>query len=134
MKRILSTLGLMILATAASAHARLESSIPADKARVSAPPAIELRFSEAVRMTSLTLQQGAAAARKLAAPTSASNHVSVPVSGLTPGDYKVNWRVASADGHVMSGTFAFTVDPAAPAAGAAAKQPAAPPADHQHQH
>lgn len=132
MKRILSTIGLMILATAASAHAHLESSLPADKARVSAPTAIELRFSEAVRVTSLTLQQGTAAATKLAAPASAGKHVSVPVSGLTPGDYKVNWRVASADGHLMSGSFGFTVDPAAPAA--ATKKPAAPSADHHHQH
>jgi|SRR5690606_23757016 len=134
MQRILATIGLMILATAASAHAHLESSLPADRARVSAPTAIELRFSEAVRVTSLTLQQGTAAATKLAAPTSASKHVSAPVSGLTPGDYKVSWRVASADGHLMSGTFAFTVDPAAPAAGAVTKKPAAPAADHQHQH
>lgn len=132
MKRILTTLGLMILATSASAHAHLEFSLPADKATVSAPSAIELRFSEAVRVTSLTLQQGTAAASKLAAPASSNKHVSVPVSGLTPGDYKVNWRAASADGHLVSGTFAFTVDPAAPAADAAGKAPAT--ADHQHQH
>lgn len=133
MKRILSTLGLMIFATSAAAHAHLESSLPADKATVSAPSAIELRFSEAVRVTSLTLQQGTSAASKLTAPTSASKHVSVPVTGLTPGDYKVNWRVASGDGHLVSGAFAFTVDPAAPAATAPAKKPAAP-ADHSHQH
>ena len=134
MKRILSTLGLMILATPAWAHAHLESSLPADKARVSAPSAIELRFSEAVRVTSLTLQQGTTAARKLAAPASTSNHVSVPVTGLTAGDYKVNWRASSADGHLVSGTFAFTVDPAAPAADAPGTKVATPSADPQHQH
>jgi methionine-rich copper-binding protein CopC len=123
----------MLLATVASAHTHLESSVPADKSRVGAPSAIELRFSETTRVTSLTLQHGTAAARSLAVSAKPGNHVSVPVSGLTPGDYKVNWRVAGEDGHVVSGSFVFTVDPAAAAPGASDEK-AAPAAEHQHQH
>lgn len=133
MKRILATIGSMVLATAASAHTHLESSVPADKSRVSAPSAIELRFSGAVRVTSLSLQQGTAAAKSLAVPAGPSQRVSALVPALAPGNYKVNWRVVGDDGHVMSGSFVFTVDPAAPAS-APDRKPAPPATDHQHQH
>ncbi|MEP7312904.1 MAG: copper resistance protein CopC [Pseudomonadota bacterium] len=118
MKRTLMTMGSILFATAALAHTHLQSSLPADKSKVAAPQAIELHFSEAARVTSLTLQQGTAAAKRLTVPAKEAKDVSVPVSGLTAGDYKVTWRVAGEDGHVMSGSFGFTVDPAAPAASA----------------
>jgi copper resistance protein C len=130
MKRIIPILGsALLMAGAAQAHTHLQSSVPADKSKIAAPTAIELHFSEAARLTSLSLRQGTAAAKNLAPlPTRAAKDVSVPVTGLTAGDYTVNWRVAGEDGHVMSGSFAFTVDPAAPAA---SKQ-GTPAQGHQH--
>ncbi|MEO8315321.1 MAG: copper resistance protein CopC [Pseudomonadota bacterium] len=162
MKRTIMSMGTVLFATTALAHTHLESSVPKDKSKVAAPQMIELHFSEAARVTSLTLKQGTAAAKKLAVPTKQAKDVSVPVSGLTKGDYKVTWRVAGEDGHVMSGSFGFAVDPAAPAAatkagmqmpmpmhdhalmqghteehmkpatGAVEKKPAAPVDNHQH--
>lgn len=134
MNRIVTAaMALMLAAGAAQAHTRLESSAPADKSKVKAPQAIELHFNEPARLTSLTLQQGTAAAKSLAVPAKTAKDIAVPVSGLTAGEYKVAWRIASADGHVMSGSFAFTVDPAAPSPAAT---PAAPAHDHgaMHQH
>lgn len=112
---------LLLAANAAQAHTHLESSIPSNGSKVAAPTAIELRFSGAARVTALTLQQTGVAAKALAPlPATATKVVSVPVSGLAAGSYTVTWRVAGEDGHVMSGTFQFTVDPAAPAAAAPA--------------
>ena len=83
---------------------------------------------EVARATALTLQQGAATTKNLTLPAKAAKDLSVPVSGLTAGDYTVNWRVVGEDGHVMSGKFSFTVDPAAPAA----KSGGAPTDEHKH--
>jgi len=112
--RLLTLSALMAVAAAAQAHTHLEASVPADKSRVQAPGAIELHFSEAARLTSLTLQKGKEAAQPLKPlPSKAAAKLSVPVEALSAGEYVVNWRVAGDDGHVMTGKFAFTVDPAA---------------------
>jgi len=130
MKRMLITAATMLWASATLAHTHLHATSPADKGRVTAPQAIELHFSEAARLTALTLQQGRGEAKPLAVPAKAAKDLSVPVGTLAPGDYTVSWRVASDDGHVMSGSFAFTVV----AAGAPAT-PVAPAPDHAgHQH
>jgi methionine-rich copper-binding protein CopC len=101
----------------AQAHTHLEGSVPADKSRVKAPAAIELHFSEAAKLTALKLQKGKEAEQPIKAlPAKAAANVSVPVPALSEGDYVVSWRVVGDDGHVMSGKFAFTVDPSAPAA------------------
>ena len=115
------TLTLLMTAAAgtAQAHTHLEGSVPADKTRVRAPAAIELHFSEAAKLTALTLQKGKDAEQPIKPlPTKAAANLSVPIPALTPGDYVVSWRVAGDDGHVMSGKFGFTVDPAAPATAA----------------
>ena len=113
---------LMTFATTALAHTHLQGSVPADKSRVAAPAAIELNFSEAARVTALTLQKGSEEPVALKGlPAKAAAQVSVPVTQLSAGDYVVTWRVVGDDGHVMSGKFGFTVDPAAHAA--AAKPP-----------
>lgn len=39
-----------------------------------------------------------------------TNHVMVKVPELQADDYVVDWRARGADGHVMSGSFAFTVE------------------------
>jgi methionine-rich copper-binding protein CopC len=129
------TLSLLMaaVAAAAQAHAHLQGSVPADKSRVKAPAAIELHFSEAAKLTALTLQKGAEAAQPVKPlPTKAAADLSVAVPALAPGDYVASWRVASDDGHVMSGKFGFTVDPAAPAAAAMPMHEGMKMGDHDH--
>ncbi len=115
---------MLLAASVAQAHTHLQSSVPADKSKVAAPKEIVLHFNEAARVTALTLQRGTSPAKALTPlPTKATQHAAVPVKGLAAGEYTVNWRVAGEDGHVMSGKFAFTVDPAAaPAAAKPAMQ------------
>ena len=108
---------LTAIAVTAQAHTHLERSTPADKSRVKAPAAIELHFSEAAKLTALALKKGTDAAQPIKPlPTGMLADFSIPVPALAAGDYVVSWRVLSDDGHVMSGKFGFTVDPAAPAA------------------
>lgn len=111
MKIRIVALSLLAAAATAQAHTQLEGSVPADKSHVKAPTAIELHFSAAAKLTALTLQKGTEAAQPIKPlPAKAAADISVPVPTLAPGDYVVNWRVASGDGHVMSGRFAFVVD------------------------
>jgi methionine-rich copper-binding protein CopC len=114
----------------AQAHTHLKEAQPAEGSVLNAPPAnIVLKFSEAARVTALTLQKDGGAEEKLAPlPTAASAQVSVPAGKLAPGKYVVSYRVVSDDNHIMSGKIQFTVDPsAAPSAGKAA------PHDHEHE-
>lgn len=105
-------------AVTAQAHVHVLSSVPADKSRTRAPAAIELHLSEAARLTALTLRKGEDPATPIKPlPPKAATSISVPLPALAAGNYIASWRLVGDDGHVMSGTFAFTVDPAAPDAG-----------------
>lgn len=118
MKRLIGTAtALLLVAVTAQAHTHLEASSPADKSTVAAPAALEMHFNEATRITALTLQKGTQAATRVdGLPAQPAKEIRVPVSGLAAGTYTVNWRAIGDDGHVVSGSFGFTVDPAAPMA------------------
>jgi methionine-rich copper-binding protein CopC len=80
---------------------------------------LSLRFSEApelaLAMVTLTGPDGAVALGKPARAAdstgpAAANTAVVPVSGtIAPGSYTVAWKVASKDGHPVSGTFRFVL-------------------------
>ena len=131
MKKSIALLAAVLLGASAltQAHTHLKEAQPAEGSVLNTPPAnIVLKLSEAARLTSLTLQKDGGAEQKLAPlPTAASAEVSVPVGKLAPGKYVVNYRVVSADNHIMSGKLHFTVDPSA--AASAGKSPA-----HDHEH
>jgi len=100
-------------ATLCDAHTHLKDSQPADGSVVTvAPDNIVLRFSEAARVTALTLHKVREAERKLGPlPTAPAQQVTVPLSKLGPGKYVVTYRVVSGDGHIMSGELHFAIDP-----------------------
>ena len=112
MKRLLSAVAMLFCFGAAQAHTHLQSSMPADQAVLaSAPAEIMLHFSEASRLTSLSIQKEGGQEQKIAAlPKTASAAVKVPLTPLSPGKYTVNWRAVGGDNHVMSGKLQFTVD------------------------
>jgi methionine-rich copper-binding protein CopC len=109
---------------AALAHARLIRSTPAHQARLAAPPGrVELWFSElledgfnsveVVRAAEVTAKPRTNLAR--GAPTvdrDDRTRMTVPVQELGPGDYAVEWRVLSRDGHSAAGRFTFRVQTA----------------------
>jgi methionine-rich copper-binding protein CopC len=132
MKKSIAFLAAALLGASAltQAHTHLKDSLPVEGSVVNTPPAnIVLKFSGAARVTALTLQKDGGAEEKLAPlPAEPTTEVSVPAGKLAPGKYVVNWRVVSADNHVMSGKVNFTVDPSAkPSAGK-------PASEHSHEH
>jgi len=108
---LLSGLVLVAIGATANAHAHLQKSSPADNSVITTSPSnLVLNFSEAARLTALSIQKGEEPKQDLKPlPTTAARQVSIPLPPLTPGTYSVNWRVVSDDGHVMGGTLHFTL-------------------------
>lgn len=100
---------LMVVSSPTWAHAALKGSDPADKSRVTTPRQVELVFDESVQLTSLSLQQGKAAAQPLKVPVPSDYSFTVPLPKLAPGEYVIGWRVVSDDTHVSKGEIHFTV-------------------------
>jgi len=100
-------------AAPAAAHSLLLASSPAADATVPAPGQITLRFNNRIekRLSRIRLVDARGEKRALEVRTEAAPadelHASAPV--LVPGPYRVEWRVLSTDGHVVSGGFSFRV-------------------------
>lgn len=121
---VLAALGLALALSAMGAaparHLRLERSAPADSSVVDSASAVRLWFSQvtALNVTRVVVRSSAGdtvATKPLtraAAPKSPV--VAAFVTPLTAGAYTVDWRTMAGDGHVVRGTFRFTVKPAAP--------------------
>ena len=111
---------LMGMAVPAHAHTELRESTPADSASLAAVPSeIRLRFSGAVELTFTTLEVVGPDGRAVALerPRHPGDSATVVVARLgplgEPGTYTVRWRTAAADGHPLSGSFVFIVEPGA---------------------
>lgn len=114
MSKILSFLILsvaLLAAAPAQAHSKLASSIPADGSTVSEPKTVTMTFTRdlrlvTVRLTSENFDEALTVDRAAATGTS----FSLALPAIVPGTYKVKWRAAATeDGHIMTGTFSFTV-------------------------
>jgi copper transport protein len=96
-------------------HATLLRSSPAANSRLAQPPdTIRLVFSEPVvpRLSQISLIDSAGNARQLPVAGDPRNvRILVgPVGAITRGQYTVSWRILSADGHPIVGTFSFFVE------------------------
>jgi methionine-rich copper-binding protein CopC len=104
-------------ATAAQAHAHLDHATPAVGSTVSpAPKEVVLWFSEKLEPAFSTVEvrdgKGVAVqAGKSHVDPKQSTQIRVPLKHLSPGTYKVLWRVLSVDTHRTQGSFSFTVGP-----------------------
>jgi|SRR5208282_1747703 len=112
--KIAPSLAFAFAASAAFAHAQLESATPPVGGTVASPSQIRLEFSEGVepKFSGLTLTGPGGAAPLGAASVEAGhqNVLIVPVAKpLSPGDYTVKWHAVSVDTHHTQGTFEFTV-------------------------
>lgn len=118
MSRIVASLAIALLASAASAHALLKTAVPAVGGTVTASPKeIRIKYSEGVepRFSTIALATEAGAAMPIGKPSvdPADNSTLIaPVpQALKPGVYKVTWHVVSVDTHKTQGSFNFTVAP-----------------------
>jgi methionine-rich copper-binding protein CopC len=109
-------LGVWAGASPASAHNRLTSTSPADHETVQgAPQAVVLTFEEpAIATGAQVVVSGPSGQVQHGQPRLAGNTITEDVQpGAPAGTYTVAWRVTSADGHPVSGTFSFTAETAA---------------------
>jgi copper resistance protein C len=121
-------------AGAASAHAARVSTDPADRAAVSTGPGrVSATFNEDLQTTfaAMTVVGPDGNLWSVGLPQVHGTVVSVGVRPLGPtGNYAVNYRVTSADGHVVSGSWTFQLTaPGSGTPGPAARTPDTSPDD-----
>ncbi|MEW1599493.1 copper resistance CopC family protein [Streptomyces sp. NPDC093808] len=104
---------LTVAAPPAAAHTELESGSPAEGASLAGlPPRVTLVFSDAMTQkyakVAVTGPDGSSAAE--GEPQVAGETVTLALrNGASAGRYTVGYRVVSADGHPVSGSYSFTV-------------------------
>jgi len=100
-------------ASTAWAHSDVVESTPADGAELSqAPTQVELKFDEAVQQQggTIVVSIGDTSVSDAATFVAEGNVATVQLKGSAqPGSYTVKYRIVSADGHVGSGTFGYSV-------------------------
>ena len=102
------------LVSPAGAHSLLLASVPSAGDVVTGVPAVTLRFNNRIekKLSQIRLVPPGGGARVLPVRVDgAVDALEAPLPPLPPGRYRVDWRVLSTDGHVVSGTFAFSVAP-----------------------
>lgn len=92
-------------------HATLTGSNPPAGAQITQAPAqLTLTFSAPLHLTYVALAPSAGEPIKLAVLHRHMNTVhSLPLPALAPNAYTVEWRAMSSDGHVMKGSWTFTM-------------------------
>jgi methionine-rich copper-binding protein CopC len=116
--RLLMSAALLCCAALAQAHTEVKQTMPAEGSTVQSPRQLMFMFSEAARLTALSIQKEGEAAQKIEAlPAAASAHVMVAVPQLSTGKYTVTWRAIGKDEHIVSGSLHFTVSDKAPGMG-----------------
>ncbi len=114
----------------AAAHTDLESSSPGANATLAGlPPRVTLTFSdpmtEKYAKVAVTTADGTSAAQ--GEPQVSGQQVTLALNSTAPsGRYTVGYRVVSADGHPVSGSYTFTVKGRTAAARSASPQVPAP--------
>src|ERR1700722_771846 len=102
----------VVAAGTCMAHAKLQSSSPANDAHLTeAPKTLTLRFSEAAQLAVLKLtRDGKEVPVPFDKSAKAAQTFTLTLPALSPGNYTVQWSaVAADDGHVTKGTFAFSI-------------------------
>ncbi|MXX07734.1 MAG: copper resistance protein CopC [Gammaproteobacteria bacterium] len=114
--RFMAVLAALIVSLAAYAHTPLKTSSPAADSTVAQASAIEVEFNGPVRLVRLQVMHG-----EVEVPTEfavnpepvAAYRIDAP--DIPAGKITVEWAAIGADGHTLTDTFSFTVDPNAAA-------------------
>ena len=105
--------GLLILsATAAFAHSKLDTTAPPDGTVLAQAPArIVLSFAKRIRLTKVRMRHGdgPAVALDLTRHKGFATRFAIALPGRGRGLYRIEWRGLSGDGHAVRRTFAFRV-------------------------
>lgn len=106
---LLFTFSLAIISNSLFAHAKMTTSIPADKASYSTPlESIELNFKSPSRLIKLTLKlQGNKIPLEFKPSSQASTEFLIPLPKLEKGQYNLEWITLGSDGHKMKSKISF---------------------------
>jgi copper resistance protein C len=125
---VAACLALLLGASPAFAHTRLESSDPADKSSVdTAPESVSLTFNEDIsaEFASMSVVGPDGTNYATGQVSAVGGQVSTAVSPLGPaGAYEIGYRVVSDDGHPVQGKVTFTLTTPGPGAAAPSVAPA----------
>lgn len=102
--------------TTAFAHTGLKTSAPGDGAVVNqSPEQLHLTFTAEVQLVRLSLTDNSGKALELdfSPSTEAKTEFVIAMPQLPIGQFKVEWAAIGEDGHTVTDTFAFVVDPTA---------------------
>tara|TARA_B100001029_G_scaffold52479_1_gene42095 strand:- start:271 stop:642 length:372 start_codon:yes stop_codon:yes gene_type:complete len=99
------------------AHTALKESTPGDGVTISTIPSnLDLVFNAEVRLIKLELM---GAGHEMATNFEPSSEVAsiykIQTPGMHPGEFTVNWAAIGSDGHTVTNSFSFVVDPTAAA-------------------
>jgi methionine-rich copper-binding protein CopC len=111
--------GTVLVAAPASAHDYVVSTTPkADTTADAAVPEVDVTFDDVVldpqhdgSTTVLQVTDAAGKHYETSCPAVSGRQISVPTALGDAGAYTVTWRIVSADGHPVSGTFGFDYRP-----------------------
>ena len=115
--RIASTLLALLIASAAWGHTFLDHAQPPVGSTVHAAPVrVELWFSQDLEPAFSTLKVVDATGKQVdrrdkLVPDGDKSRMSVSMTPLPPGKYRVLWRALSVDTHVTEGDFTFELAP-----------------------
>ena len=116
-----AVISVCLLAPSVQAHARLIKSLPAQKGEIPGPNLkLELWFNELLEENFNSVEVFAAgdigskprvnlAKRKPVLDKVDTTHLTLELTGLKPGEYIVEYRVLSRDGHSAPGRLSFVV-------------------------
>ena len=107
----LAAAAILALSGTVLAHSEAETTTPADGAIVRTVEAIEIRFDDPMRVTRVVLTgpDGDVPLERESGLEPVTLMRALPAVDLAPGDFSVEWRGLSADGHPMQGGFGFTI-------------------------
>lgn len=110
---LLSVAALLMGAGATAAHSSLVSSSPAEgETLTTAPAQVELVFDQTINSSFLTVAITDESGKRFDDNSPAVDEERVRVkttAAMTPGRYTVAYRVISADGHPITGSYSFTL-------------------------
>lgn len=116
-KSLICAVTAVFIQFAANAHTGLRESTPADGATIStAPNEISLTFSGDVKLIKLELMGvGHEMPTSFEPNATAQATFTFETPGMHPGKFTVNWAAIGADGHTLTDSFEFEVNPASTA-------------------
>ena len=108
---------LLVIPVLVQAHTALKESTPGDGVTLSTIPSnLDLVFNAEVRLIKLELM---GAGHEMATNFEPSSEVAsiykIQTPGMHPGEFTVNWAAIGSDGHTVTNSFSFVVDPTAAA-------------------